>query len=103
MTRTDLERLERQLEPLVVVEGATASARGDAQRFNAEASDVRSALLEPSLGLLASGGVRPELASCLARTVAELAFWRRVLLRVHEAAFAAGAAAPDFLVSYLRS
>lgn len=103
MTRQDLERYERELLPLVPEEGASAFARAQALAFNAELGDVREALLEPSRGLLEKGTTSLELGTCLAKTVAELAFWRRVLVRMHPGEFRSAATSPDFLVRYLLS
>lgn len=103
MTPEDLQRCARELEPLEPREGAPAFAREDARAFNASASDVRVALLEPARDLIGRGSLVPELAACLDRTVAELAFWRRVLLHVHRGAFEPGARPSDYLVRYLLS
>jgi hypothetical protein len=103
MTREELQRCERELQPLVPNEGAPASARDAARTFNADVSDVRGALLEPLRGLVEKGAANPDLDACLEKTVAELAFWRRVLLRVHPTAFEAAPASPDYLVRYLLS
>ncbi len=103
MTDEDLGRLERELAALVPGEGADAFARQDANAFNAELGDVRDALLEPARDLLAKGSAAPELGECLERTVAQLAFWRRVLLRVHERAFDDAGPGEAYLVRYLLS
>ncbi len=103
MTREDLERWERELEPLVPLEGASAFARGDALAFNADVKDVKAALIEPALRLLEKGSAAEHLAPCLERTVAELAFWRRVLVNVHRDALRAKDAPKAFLVRYLLS
>lgn len=103
MTEADLQRLEREIEPIVLSEGAPLAVREQALRFNDEVAEVREALLAPMLGLLTKGGVRPELASCLTRTIAELAFWRRVLVKVHGSAVPSAPGSPEFLVGYLRS
>jgi hypothetical protein len=103
MTREDLQRFERELEPLEPLQAAGSFARQDARRFNAELGDLRGALLEPLRSLAARGTVPPDLASCLARTVAELVFWRRVLVQVHRGAFPPAPASSAFLLSYLRS
>ncbi len=103
MTREDLERWEGELKPLVPVEGASPYARGNALAFNAELNEVKGALLEPARRLLEKGSSPDQLGSCLERTVAELAFWRRVLLRVHRDGLRAANAPDDFLVKYLLS
>ncbi len=102
MTPEHLGRLELELMFLAPREGADASALEDARAFNADVGDLRDALLEPARDLLARGGVSRELAACLERTVAELAFWRRVLVRLHGSAL--GDPPPsDYLVNYLLS
>ncbi len=103
MTRGFLERCELELEPLVPLEGAPAFARENARGFNSNASDVRAALLEPVRGLLEKGTVIPDLIACVEKAIAELAFWRRVLLKMHEGAFASAARSSEFLLRYLRS
>jgi hypothetical protein len=103
MTREDLQRCELELEPLVPLPGVPASAEENARAFNANASDVRAALLEPIRGLLEKGGVIADLTACLEKAVAELAFWRRVLLKVHPGAFGTPAAPSEWLLRYLRS
>lgn len=104
MTREELQRCELELAFLVPREDAGAPARQDARAFNAEVEDVRAALLEPAERLVEKGSALRELAPCLERTVAQLAFWRRVLLSVHRGAFAPEAARrPEYLVRYLLS
>jgi hypothetical protein len=103
MTAEDLRRCERELVPLVPLEGASAFAREDAREYNADVADVRDAVLEPFRGLLAKGRASPDLADCVERTVAELAFWRRVLVKVHEREYAPPAPASDFLLRYVLS
>ncbi len=103
MTEQDLRKLEVELKALVPAEGADAFARQDATAFNAEVSDVRDALLEPARALLAKGSASPDLAACVERTIAELAFWRRVLLKVHGLAFGDADRSADYLVHYLLS
>lgn len=102
-TRQDLERCERELVPLVPGEGASASAREDARAFNAELADLREAVLGPLRGLVEQGRASQELGACAERAVAELAFWRRVLVKVHPGQFRPAAASPDFLVRWLLS
>jgi hypothetical protein len=103
LTSDDLQRCERELQPLLPRERASAAARDVARSFNADVSDVRGALLEPARGLVEKGAVSPDLAACLERAVAELAFWRRVLLKAHPDAFESAPTPPDYLVRYLRS
>lgn len=103
VTRQDLERCERELMPLVPNEWASAYAREDARAFAADVSAARDAVLEPFRGLLEKGDANPELGACVLKTVAELAFWRRVLEKVHQGQFRTAATSPDFLVSYLLS
>ena len=103
MTRDDLERCERELVPLVPGDGASASARQGARGFNADVCDVRDAILEPFRALLEAGTASPELGACVEKAVAELAFWRRVLVQVHRGQFQPAATSPDFLVRYLLS
>jgi len=103
MTREDLERCERELVPLVPSEGASPFAREVARAFNADVSDAREAVLEPFRHLLEKGSANRELGACVEKTVAELAFWRRVLVRAHQGEFRSAASSPDFLVRYLLS
>ncbi len=103
MTPDDVARWELDLAPLVPLEGAAAFARENARRFNAEAAEVRDAVADPVRSLLERGGASPELLSCFERTMAELAFWRRVLLRLHAGAFAPAPTCPDCLLRYLLS
>jgi len=103
MTREDLQRCERELQPLVPHQGAPTFARNVARSFNADVSDVRGALLEPVRVLLERGAAVRDLSACLEKTVAELAFWRRVLLKAHPDAFESAPTPPDYLVRYLLS
>ena len=104
MTREDLRRCELELAALVPREGADAFAQQDARAFNEDVANVRDALLEPARRLVERGSAITHLAPCLEKAVAELAFWRRVLLNVHRGAFPPEAARrPDYLVSYLLS
>jgi hypothetical protein len=103
MTQEDLNLWERELQPLVPAEGADAFARGDASSYNASVEDVRAALLEPARHLVEKGSDAEPLAKCLERTVAELAFWRRVLVKVHRAELRSAETPPEFLVRYLLS
>lgn len=103
MTLEELNRCERELQPLVASAEASSVAREAARTFNADVSDVRGALLEPVRGMLEKGRDNPDLDACLERSVAQLAFWRRVLLNVHRGAFESVPTPPDYLVGYLRS
>jgi hypothetical protein len=103
MTLEDLQRFDLELQPLVPLEGACTFALESARSFNADANDLRSWLVESVGGLVEKGRVDSDLASCLERTVAELAFWRRVLLKLHPGDFASAPSPPDFLVGYLLS
>jgi hypothetical protein len=103
VTRDDLRTWEQELKPLVPLEDASPLARHDALAFNADAKDAREALLATARELVDEGAAPPELEPCLARTVAELAFWRRVLVDVHGGDLADDQAGPDFLVRYLLS
>ncbi len=93
--------LDAGLAPLVAAPGAPAAAREDALAFNRELEDLREALLEPARALFARGGVSRELRECLERTVVELAFWRRVLVRVHAGALGPDGPRHELLVRYL--
>jgi len=101
MEGAQLARLEAGLAPLVAAPGAPPAAREDALAFNRDVEDVRGALLEPARALLERGGASRELGECLERTVVELAFWRRVLVRVHAGALGPDGPRPELLVRYL--
>jgi hypothetical protein len=103
MTREDLERWERELRPLAPLEGASAPARNDALAFNADVDDAKRSLLDAARRLVDEGSASAELAPCLERTVAELAFWRTVLLAVHRAELRPEEPHREFLVRYLLS
>jgi hypothetical protein len=103
MNRRDLERWEEELRPLVPLEGASPFARQNALAFNADVTDARGSLLEAARRLLDEGGASPELEPCLERAVAELVFWRRVLLEVHREHLRSEESRDDFLVRYLLS
>jgi hypothetical protein len=103
MTREDLRRCEAELVPLVPVAGASDLARELALSFNRSVDDVRAALLEPARILLERGGPAGDLPECLQRTVAELSFWRRVLVGVNAGAYRPDAWPADCLVRYLLS
>lgn len=99
----ELQRCEAELSPLVATDWACALAREHARSFNESVADVRAALLEPARDLSARGAALHELPACLRKSVAELAFWRRVLLKVHGAALGPEPARPDYLLRYLTS
>ncbi len=103
MTPEELERCERELVPLPVREGAPVAAREEARAFNAEVADVREELLRPARELLAQGAMGEELADCLSRAVAEVEFWRRVLVRMYPEHLGGAAAPAEHLLQYLRS
>jgi hypothetical protein len=103
MTLESLTRCERELQALVAGERASAVAREAARIFNADVSDVRGAILDPVRGMLERGRANPDLDACLEKSVAQLAFWRRILLNVHRGAFESAPTPPDYLVSWLRS
>jgi hypothetical protein len=103
MTLDDLAHWELELTPLVPLDGAAAFARENARSFNAEAMDVRDAIVDPIRSLLEKGAASAELASCFERTMAQLAFWRRVLLAVHPSAFAPAPTCSDCLLRYVLS
>jgi hypothetical protein len=103
MTLDDLARWELELAPLVPLEGAAAFARESARSFNAEAAAVRDAIVNPVRSLIEKGAASAELESCFERTMARLAFWRRVLLGVHPSAFAPAPTCSDCLLRYVLS
>lgn len=103
MTRQDLQRWEAELGPLVPREGASPLAREHARVFNEDAGDVKDVLLEPAEHLIEEGAALDDLAPCLEKEVAELAFWRRVLARVYREDLAVPPARSDYLVAYLLS
>ncbi len=103
MTHEDLQRYDAELSALVAREDAPAVAREHARSFNQSISEVRAALLEPARDLGARGRPLHELPACLEKAVAELAFWRRVLLKVHGPALGPDHAGSEYLVRYLRS
>jgi hypothetical protein len=101
MTPEDLLRFEAELAPLVARPWACPIAVEQARAFTERADTVRAALLEPARALLARRAALHELPSCLERTVAQLAFWRRVLQRVHGEALEPGGGRADTLLRYL--
>ncbi len=103
MTREDLQRCDLELTLLVTTDGASDFTREAARSYNAHVGDVRAALLEPARDLLGKGVVLHDLAACLEKAVAELAFWRRVLVRSRPDAFGAAPTASDCLLRYLMS
>jgi hypothetical protein len=103
MTREDLRRCEAELVPLVAVAGASEIARELARSFNRSVDDVRAALLEPARILLERGAPAAALPEALRRSVAELSFWRRVIVAVHAGAYRPEAWPADCLLRYLLS
>lgn len=103
LTGEDLQRCGAELAPIVPRAWACPLAVEQARAFNERAALVRGALLEPARDLLARGSLPRELPRCLEKTVAEVAFWRRVLVRVHGAAFEPGPAPSDYLLRYVTS
>ena len=103
MTREELQHCDAELRPLVPTDWACALAREHARSYNQNVDGVRAALLEPARDLLERGAALSELPACLEKTVAELAFWRRVLLKVHGAALGPDSPRPDYLLRYLTS
>jgi len=104
MTREELRRCERELEPLALREAAAAGAREAAGAFNADARQARSELLEPARALLETGEAIPaQAAGCILRKIAELAFWRRVLCSAYPGDLDTAATPPDWLLRYLLS
>jgi len=103
MTREELQRCDEELRPLVPGEASSAVAREHARSFNEDVADVRAALLEPAKDLFERGSLFKDLAACLERSVAELAFWRRVLRRVHGDGLGPEPARPDCLLRYVMS
>jgi len=103
MTREELQRCDEELRPLVPSETSSAVAREHARSFNEDVAAVRAALLEPARDLLERGSPVRDLAACLQRSVAELTFWRRVLVRVHGDALGPEPARSDCLLRYVMS
>ncbi len=99
--RERLERCDAELRPLVPGEGASPLARVQARAFNEDVALVRGALLEPALDLLRKGSIPRELPACLEKSVAELAFWRRVLRRMHGDALGPEPERSDYLLRWL--
>lgn len=96
-----LERCDAELTPLVPTERASGLARELARAYNEDVALVRGALLEPALDLLAKGAALRDLPACLERSVAELAFWRRVLRGMHGDALGPEPAPSDYLLRWL--
>jgi hypothetical protein len=99
--RARLARCDAELRPLAPGEGASALARLQARAYNEEVALVRDALLDPALDLLAKGASLRELPACLEKSVAELAFWRRVLRGMHGEALGPEPEPADFLIAWL--
>ncbi len=96
-----LKRCDAELRPLVPDAQATPLAREQARSYNEDVALVRGALLDPALDLVAKGRVPRELAACLEKSVAELAFWRRVLRRMHGEALGPEPERSDYLLRWL--
>jgi hypothetical protein len=96
-----LERCDAELHPLVATERASPVAREQARAYNEDVALVRGALLEPALDLLAKGATLRDLPACLEKSVAELAFWRRVLHRMHGDALGPEPERSDYLLRWL--
>jgi len=98
-----LNRIEAELIPLVPRAWACPLAREHARSFNESVSELREAVLAPARDLAGRGAPSRDLAECLERTVAELAFWRRVLAGLHGDAFEPASGRDDYLLWYLTS
>ena len=99
--RERLERCDAELRPLQPAEGASALAREQARAYNEDVALVRGALLDPALDLLAKGAALRDLPGCLEKSVAELAFWRRVLRGMHGDALGPEPGRSDYLLRWL--
>ncbi len=99
--RERLQRCDAELRPLVPDPKAPALAREQARAYNEDVALVRGALLEPALDLVAKGGTPRDLAACLEKSVAELAFWRRVLHGLHGEALGPEPERSDYLLRWL--
>ncbi len=99
--RERLARCDAELRPLAPGEGASTLAREQVRAYNEDVALVRGALLDPALDLLAKGAALRELPACLERSVAELAFWRRVLRSMHGEALGPEPERSDYLVRWL--
>lgn len=99
--RERLKRCEAELRPLVAAESAPPLAREQVRSYNEDVALVRGALLEPALDLLAKGAALRELPGCLEKSVAELAFWRRVLRGMHGEALGREPERSDYLLRWL--
>ncbi len=96
-----LQRCDAELRPLVPDARASAIAREHATSYNEDVALVRGALLEPALDLVARGGTPRDLTACLEKSVAELAFWRRVLRGMHGDALGPEPERSDYLIRWL--
>ncbi|HET8541409.1 MAG TPA: hypothetical protein VFL83_16150 [Anaeromyxobacter sp.] len=96
-----LEQCDAELRPLVPAEGSSALAREQARSFNDDVATVRAALLEPAKDLLAKGAPVRDLTACLEKSVAQLVFWRRVLLGMHDGALGPKPERCDYLLRWL--
>jgi len=96
-----LQRCDAELHPLVPAESSSPLAREQARMFNESVADVRAVLLEPAKDLLERGSPNRDLVACLEKSVAELAFWRRVLRSLHGDALGREPARAEYLLRYL--
>lgn len=103
MDRGDLERAAAELIPLVPRAWACPLAQEHASSFNDSVAELREAVVGPAFDLVERGAATQELARCVERTVAELAFWRRVLVGLHGDAFEEAPGRNDYLLWYLTS
>ncbi len=99
--RERLQRCDAELHPLVPAERASPIAREQIRSYNEDVALVRGALLDPALDLLAKGSPLRELPACLEKSVAELAFWRRVLRGMHGDALGPEPERSDYLLRWL--
>ncbi len=99
--RERLQRCDAELHPLVPTERASPIAREQVRSYNEDVALVRGALLDPALDLLARGSPLRELPACLEKSVAELAFWRRVLRSMHGEALGPEPERSDYLLRWL--
>ncbi len=96
-----LERCDAELHLLVPTEQASPLAREQVRSYNEDVVLVRGALLEPARDLLAKGAALRDLPACLEKSVAELAFWRRVLRGMHGDALGPEPERSDYLLRWL--
>lgn len=101
MTLQVLQRCDAELRPLEPRDGSSAAVREQVRAFNENVAEVRAALLEPAKDLLERGTLLQDLAACLEKAVAEIAFWRRVLWRMYGDALGSEPAPSDCLLRYV--